>query len=135
MSAPLITFLTALLGLSLLFTLKILEERGMWGTTLARFRTFGDPLVLRSIMWIERLLHHTGRERAAKAYRWCRGALRNAERFSVATMQRATAHLHETLLRRHSTLSRNAERVSPHLKNVLESTRNAERTQTDADST
>lgn len=116
----LIIFAAALISLIGLFFLKLVESRGRTVALLTAMRHVGDPLIEEGFMHYAKLLKSRARTAIERAARTAREAHQKAEVFTLSHTQRATSRLHEFLMRRRVQMESNGEKVSTHLKSVLE---------------
>ncbi len=118
MSSSLLIFAIALLALLSLFILKAIERRGKVVAPLARFRTVGDPFIEKSVVEYGKMLRQKGKDAHVGALRWGKERLTELETVSVKKSHALVYRLHRYLMQRQQKLSRNAEHVSAHLKEV-----------------
>ncbi len=110
----------ALAGITVLLSLKALELKGSVGLPLGSLRRSCDHLVERG--WATYLEHV--RERGIQLVRYSyRLVLRKLHEFyarTLAFLHVAVMRLHMHLSRRRAMVSKSREKVSPHLKGMLE---------------
>src|SRR3989338_430828 len=116
----LIIFTAALVALIVLFVLKLVERRGRTVTALSSMRSVGDPLIEEGFMHYAKLCRTHSRSALESAVCTAKEAHKRALVYTLAHTQRATSKLHEFLMRRRVQVEGSSEKVSTHLKSVLE---------------
>ncbi len=118
-----IVLIIALVGFVALFVLKMLEERGRQVVVLLRLRERWDAPVAERVRRAIIFAQRDAPVLAKRAFHLCRTKAIAAEVAILSLSHRAAARLHERLLHRKKHLAENGGTVSPHLKNVLEYTK------------
>lgn len=123
-------FFTTILALSLcgllaLFFLKAREQAGKEARVLAWVRRRGDAAVSEHLARARHAVRHDARELIRSWLLKGRANLIAAEVAALSFTHKVTSRIHERLLHRRKHLSGQSGEVSAHLKNVLESTKEA----------
>lgn len=120
-----IVLIAALVGLLTLFVLKLFEERGRRIAVLMQLRERWDAPIAERVERVSIFVTQDAPALAKRVLRLCRTKAIAAEVAILSLSHRAAAGLHERLLHRKKHLAENGGAVSPHLKDVLEYTKEA----------
>ena len=115
-----VILVVSLVGLTILFVLKTLEERGRRVAVLVQLRERWDAPIAEKVQRASIFVVRDAPVFAKRTLHICRTKAIAAEVAVLALAHKIASGLHERLLHRKKHLAENGGAVSPHLKTVLE---------------